>query len=114
MKDMISFCGINCLECGAYQATINNDEQKRKEVAALWSKQYNANIKPEDIYCEGCSSGSDILFNHCNVCEIRKCGIEKGVINCAHCDEYVCKKLENFFKIVPDCKIVLDGITQNL
>ena len=114
MKEMIAICGIPCHECGALIATKNNDDGKRKEVAEEWAKLYNPDIKPEDIYCDGCLSEGGHLFSHCNVCEIRKCGREKGVVNCAHCDEYACEKLTEFFKMVPDAQKTLDGVRTNL
>ena len=79
MKGMVAICGLACHECDAFLATKQNDDAKRAEVAQQWSKQYNANIKPEDIYCDGCLSKGGYLFGHCNVCEIRKCGMEKRI-----------------------------------
>jgi hypothetical protein len=110
MKEIIAYCGIPCHECGAFIATQNNDEQKRVEVANIWSEQDNSDIKPEDINCDGCQSTGERLFNYCSVCEIRKCGKEKGVANCAHCDDYACDKLEGFFQLVPDSKKRLEEI----
>jgi hypothetical protein len=112
MKEMIACCGIPCHECGAFIATKNNDDKKRKEVAEQWSKQFNADIKPEAIYCDGCLSKDGYLFSHCNVCEIRKCAMEKKLANCAHCNEYPCEKLKAFHQMVPDAKKVLDEIHQ--
>ena len=114
MDKMISFCGLLCNECGAFIAKKNDDDKKRVEVAQLWSKQYNTDIKPEDINCDGCISGSECLFNHCKVCEVRKCGKEKGIANCAYCDEYPCEKLEEFFQILPDARKRLDEIRSRL
>ena len=114
MKDILSICGLPCRECGAYLATVNDDDGKRREVAELWSKEYNADIKPEDINCESCLSDSDNVFSHTKVCEIRKCGKEKGVLNCAHCAEYACHTLQEFFKLVPVAKTKLDSIKADL
>jgi hypothetical protein len=114
MSEIISFCGLNCGECGAFLATRDNDDQKRAEVAELWSKEYKADLKPEDINCEGCLAEGENIFNYCKVCEIRKCGKEKGIENCAHCSDYACDKLEKFFEMVPAAKDRLDGIKQNL
>ncbi len=114
MEEMIAICGINCHECGAYLATINDDDQKRAEVAELWSKEYKTELKPEDINCEGCLSDGENLFSHPKVCEIRKCGREKGVVNCAHCSDYVCEKLEKFFQMVPAAKNQLEEIRSKL
>jgi hypothetical protein len=114
MDEMISFCGLLCSECGAFVATKDDDDSKRAEVAQLWSKQYNADIKPKDVNCDGCISDSERLFSHCNVCEIRKCGKEKDIANCAYCDEYACEKLEKFFQMVPDAKKRLDEIKSGI
>jgi hypothetical protein len=114
MDGMVSVCGLLCNECGAFLATKNDDDKKRVEVARLWSKQYNADLKPEDINCSGCISDSGPLFSHCKVCEIRKCGKKKGVVNCAYCDEYACEKLENFFQMAPDARERLDEIRSGL
>ncbi len=110
MNDMIAFCGINCHECGAFIATKNNDDEKRAEVARVWSKQYNSDIKPEDINCNGCQTEDGVVFSYCQVCDLRKCGEEKGVTNCAHCSEYACTKLKNFFQMVPDAEKTLNGL----
>lgn len=114
MSEMVAVCGLLCDECGAFIATSNNSNEKRTRVAELWSQQYNQNIKPEDINCDGCTSDSDRLFGHCKVCEIRKCGKEKAVENCAHCDEYACEKLADFFKMAPNAGRRLNEIRSKL
>jgi hypothetical protein len=114
VTEMIAYCGIKCQECGAFIATMNNDDAKRNEVAEEWAKMYNPDIKPEDINCEGCLSEGGVLFSHCNVCGIRKCAGEKAVVNCAHCPDYACDKLIEFLKMVPDAKTTLDEIRSRL
>jgi len=114
MNNMTAYCGINCATCDAYIAAKNDDDKKRKETAESWSKMYQSEIKAEDINCIGCTSGEEPLFNHCHVCEMRKCGLEKGVVNCAHCSDYPCEALAAFFKMVPDAKKNLDAIKAGL
>jgi len=114
MDKMIAFCGLICTECGAFLATQKNDDEERKKVAEMWSKEYKAEIKPEDINCDGCLSENGRLFNYCKVCEIRKCAQEKRVENCAHCDDYTCQKLSNFLNEAPDAKTTLEEIRENL
>jgi hypothetical protein len=114
MEKKIAMCGIVCSDCGAFQATRDDDDQKRREVAELWSKEYGSDIKPEDINCESCRSDSDNVFNYTKVCEIRKCGKEKAVENCAHCADYACERLQEFFGMVPDAKKRLDEIKEAL
>jgi hypothetical protein len=114
MAEMIAICGLDCSECGAFQATRDDDDEKRAETAKLWSELYGAEIKPVDINCTGCVTEGKIKFHHCTVCEIRKCGTEKGVENCAHCEEYACDRLKEFFRMAPECKASLDAIHARL
>ncbi len=114
MTEIIAFCGLACHECGAYLATLADDDTQRQEVAATWSQEYKADIQPKDINCLGCHSEGEVLFHHCQVCEIRLCGREMGVANCAHCQDYACSTLSEFFVFVPDAKERLDNIRQSL
>ncbi len=114
MKEMVAYCGIPCHMCDARVATVNDDDEKRAETAKTWSEQYKADIKPEDINCEGCISEGSVLFSHCKECEIRACGLEKEVENCGHCSDYACEKLEAFFQMVPFCREQLDKIHAGL
>jgi len=114
MNKMVSICGLLCNECGAFIATKNNDDEKRAEVAQLWSKAYKVDLKPEDINCSGCLSDAEPLFGHCRVCQVRKCAKGKAVANCAHCDQYACEKLEKIFQMAPETKKRLDKIRNTL
>ena len=64
-----------------------DDDTLRAETAKAWSEKYKTSLEAGDINCDGCTSDSDRLFAHCNVCEIRKCGNAKAVENCAHCEQ---------------------------
>lgn len=96
MSEMMAFCGLLCDQCGAYKATVNNDDALRKKTAEEWSKMFNAEIKPEDVNCLGCMS--DVLFSHCSVCEIRACAIEKKKDDCGKCESFACGKVEGILK----------------
>ena len=114
MTEIIGFCGIKCNECKGYIATKNNDDILRKEIAEEWSKQFGSDIKPEDVNCDGCISVDGRHIGYCNICEIRKCGLENKVKNCAYCDEYTCEKLDNFHKMATDAKKNLEEIKKSL
>jgi hypothetical protein len=49
-------------------------------------------------------------FQYCTVCEIRKCGQEKKVKNCAYCADCACEKLEKLFTMAPVAKANLEAI----
>jgi hypothetical protein len=110
MEKMISYCGLNCSECPAFIATVNDDDELRKKTAELWSKEYGGEVKPEDVNCDGCVSGTDRHIGHWHECEMRICGQEKGVENCAFCNEFACEKLSKFFEAVPVARTTLEEI----
>lgn len=114
MAEIISYCGLLCSDCGAYTATINDDDGKRAEVAKEWSEMHEAELSPSDINCDGCLTDGPRVFQHATVCEIRKCSKAKGLENCAHCEEYPCGRLEEFFKMVPQARERLDAVRAGL
>jgi len=115
MSKMIAFCGLTCTECPAFVATQKDDDKEKKKVAEMWSKEFNEEVKPEDINCDGClTEEGGRVFNYCQTCKIRKCAKEKEIKNCAYCDDYACDKLNDFFKMAPEAKTALAEIRKNL
>ncbi len=96
MGEVMAYCGLLCSECLAYKATVADDMGMREKTAENWSKMFGGEIKPEDINCLGCDS--DVLFSHCNVCEIRSCAKDKELKNCGGCESFACGKLEGILK----------------
>jgi len=111
---MIAYCGLVCTGCPAYIATQADDRAALEQVAAQWREEFNApDITVESVICDGCLVGGRKCA-HCSDCEIRACGMERGVANCAHCADYACEKLEGFFGFAPDARAVLDEVRQSL
>jgi hypothetical protein len=110
MKEMVGYCGIICSNCPVYIATQTNSDSKRKQVAEMFTKQYGKEYTSDDINCDGCLSGDKRIFSFCHVCEIRKCGIEKKVENCALCISYPCQQLLSLFAQYPKARETLDAI----
>lgn len=107
--EIIGTCGLVCSECPAYLATKNNDNELRIKTAEHWSKIYNADIKPDDINCEGCREVG-LKFNHCMECPVRLCGIKKKADTCAECSEYSCETLDKFLEYIPQARIKLEEL----
>jgi len=110
----LGVCGLDCSSCEAFIATERNDDELRKKIAVEWYEKYRKkyggpSIKPEEINCRGCVSDGP-LYSHCHICEIRKCGLEKGVSNCGECAEYRCEKIVKRQETMPGAKENCDEI----
>ncbi|MCP4536149.1 MAG: DUF3795 domain-containing protein [Chloroflexi bacterium] len=115
MNKIIAYCGLVCTDCPAYIATQADDQAALEETVTRWREEFSApDMTVADIVCDGCLTDAGRKGVHCGECKIRACGVERGVVNCAHCTEYACEKLENFFGFAPDARTVLDGIRQSL
>ena len=115
MTEMIAYCGLVCTGCPAYVATQANDRTALAQVAAQWSKEFNApGLTAESVLCDGCLGVTGRKFGHCMECEIRACAMGRAVANCAHCDDYGCATITEFFGFVPDAKATLDAIHARL
>lgn len=94
-NQLIAYCGLNCERCEARIATLNNDNQLRKEVSRKWCEMNQTDqITPETINCMGCRVDG-VKFAYCGMmCEIRKCAMGKGYETCADCSQKAsCEKL---------------------
>lgn len=111
MAKMIAKCGIDCIECNAYKATITNSEELRKKTAQEWSAQFGVLIDPKTINCVGCQEDDkDKLCSHCQVCGVRSCAVEKGYKTCAECDDFGCEKVAAIWKFDSKIKENLDSL----
>jgi hypothetical protein len=99
---LISCCGLNCSECEARIATINNDDNLRKETAEIWSKQYNAEIPYETINCTGCRE-KGVKISHCADCQVRNCVERNGYSTCADCGDLEnCSLVSQIHQFAPE------------
>ncbi len=119
MEENLAHCGLACHSCAIYLATREQDEEKRYkmrvDIAQQIKEHYGQECKPEDVNdCDGCKTEGQRLFSGCKNCLIRKCAIKKGLENCAHCSEYPCDKLQEFFAKDPEAKDRLDEIRNTL
>ena len=114
VEKMIAFCGLICnSDCPAFIATQKDDDEARKRIANRWSSERYP-LRPEDINCDGCLVVDGRLLSFCRDCEARRCGLERGVKNCAYCDEYPCEKLDDMHRQAPKAKLRLDEIRKSL
>lgn len=90
MKKMLGRCGYRCDLCAARS---DNPEIRQKLVDG-WRKYLGHQMyTAENVRCDGCMNDGRLADKNC---PIRPCAIQKGVENCAYCDDYPCEKLKEF------------------
>jgi hypothetical protein len=115
MDRIIAYCGLVCTECPGYKATQANDQEALERVAAMWREEYNApDLTVASVICDGCLGVEGRKCGHWSECEIRICAQERAVVNCGHCDDYACERVEAFFGFVPEARKTLDEVRQSL
>jgi hypothetical protein len=107
---MTAYCGLTCTECPAFKATLTNDHALAEATAQQWAKDYQVKVRVENVWCDGCLVEGKKCA-HCGECEIRACGMKKGVENCGRCADYAtCATIAGFLSMVPPAKANLERI----
>lgn len=89
MEKMIGYCGYNCHLCAAR----SDDPALRQRMVDGWRKIFgHQNYTAVNVKCDGCLSDGRIADKSCKA---RPCAREKGVENCAYCDEFPCDKMKH-------------------
>ena len=115
MVKLQAYCGLDSGDCEAYIATQKNDRAGLEAAAKKWTEQFGArNISAEMCICDGCSSGKRTSTAHAASCAIRLCASARGVITCAHCQDYGCVTLQGFFAFAPVLKDKLEAIRKEI
>jgi hypothetical protein len=106
---------LDCAECEAYLATQKNDRTGLEQAAAKWAKEFGAQgLTPEMCVCDGCRSGKRVSTAHAVKCGLRLCATGRGVESCAHCTDYGCATLQQFFSFAPVLKDKLEAVRREL
>jgi len=114
MSRMIARCGLVCSNCPTFLATRNDDDVARKKTVALYAEKFGLDLKPEDINCDGCLTVGGRQIGFCQSCEIKRCCDEKGLANCALCDDPPCERLVKFHQFSPDAKACFDALRREI
>ena len=91
MKEKITLCGDNCIECPRYNA---HTEKELHEVAKLWYKAgwRKEIVSNEEISCSGCFSHKDCTY------KLIECTKEHGVKKCNQCVKFPCEKINDMLR----------------
>jgi len=102
MKPILTRCGYRCDLCLAYRPNIEKNPLNQQKLSDGWFKYFGFRIQPENILCDGCMAENARLIDQ--GCPVRPCVLEKGLDNCAACDEYVCEKLKERIVVYEEVK----------
>lgn len=110
MRPNIACCGLDCEQCDAYIATLHDDQALREKTAKLWAALNHAPILPEHINCQGCrADGAKTVFCE-QLCAVRRCARQRGVVTCGDCPEMEsCPTVGAIFANAPQAKKNLIG-----
>ena len=100
--EILAYCGLDCFGCPIRLATQiaegAGQRQMREDIARQIEQLYGMKCTADDITdCDGCATEGGRLFAACQKCGIRTCARDKGYENCAHCGQYACGQLNEFF-----------------
>lgn len=83
---MLAYCGIDCSACPAYKGTVQGDLSLLEEAARTFA---DGACEVKDWVCLGCPpADQQFLAKYCESCGVRRCAVERGVQNCAACDDF--------------------------
>ena len=102
MEPILTRCGYRCDLCLAYRPNIAKNPLSQQKLSDGWFKYFGFRIQPENIQCDGCMADHARLIDQ--GCPVRPCVLEKGLDNCAACDEFICDKLEERIVVYEEVK----------
>ncbi|MDD6800634.1 MAG: DUF3795 domain-containing protein [Firmicutes bacterium] len=94
MKKSICCCGHDCSRCRTYLATVNHDDNLRKQSQKFYKDEFGMDIPLEAVHCLG--GRSEEVFFLCKECPWVKCCKERGIDVCSDCEHYPCGSLKQY------------------
>lgn len=96
----LAYCGLNCEECPAYQATVASDTSHQNWLASEYSSPAQL-YGPLDMVCFGCHS-QRYVSRMCRACEVRRCAMAQVEHTCAECGRFPCQLIERYVPVETD------------
>jgi hypothetical protein len=102
MEPVLTRCGYRCDLCLAFRPNVENQPSYQQKLSDGWFKYFGFRIPPQQVICDGCMSENPMLIDQ--GCPVRPCVIEKGLVNCAQCEHYICEKLTQRLVVLKEIK----------
>ena len=91
MQPILTRCGYRCDLCLAYKPNVDANPPNRQILSDGWHQYFGFRLPADAICCDGCMAEDPKLIDQS--CPVRPCVIERGLENCAQCEDYICEKL---------------------
>ena len=92
MEAILTRCGYRCDMCLFYKPNVAKNPPEPQKLSDGFFKYFGFRLPLEPVICDGCMSENPRLID--TECPVRPCVIEKGLDNCARCEEYICDRLK--------------------
>ena len=102
MDAILTRCGYRCDLCLAFKPNVEKNPANQQKLSDGWFKYFGFRIEAQNLICDGCMADHPRLIDQ--GCPVRPCVIEKGLDNCATCDEYACAKLKERIVLYDELK----------
>jgi hypothetical protein len=101
MKAHIAKCGYRCDLCAAFKPVLT--EAEKKDISRAFKQYFGFFVPPQDVKtCTGCQSSDEPNDKECPVFP---CVRQKGIDNCAYCDDFGCGKLRQRMDVVEEIHV---------
>ncbi len=100
MDPILTRCGYRCDLCLAYRPNVEKNPAGQQKLSDGWFKYFGFRLPPESILCDGCMAENPHLID--SKCPVRPCVIERGLDNCAQCEDYICEKITQRLVVYED------------
>jgi hypothetical protein len=85
---VMTYCCLECNgKCQIFKATVENDIEAKRAIAANWAKKFGEAFTSDDVFCYGCKQEGKPKNRTILKCTVRKCAIAKNIESCALCSD---------------------------
>lgn len=86
---LLGYCGLYCGACNHYRSSY-------PESNYLLEEGIKRGEDPNNFTCRGCRGEIEYLHPGCDVCSIKLCAEDEGLVHCGLCSAFPCKKIIGF------------------
>ena len=86
---LIGYCGLYCAACNHYRSSFSDGKH-------LLEEGVKQGEDPDSFTCRGCRGEIEYIHRGCDVCNIKTCAEERGLLHCGLCSFFPCGKIIQF------------------